>query len=105
MDILCQLYAQGGIHFVFVEKHFPDGRKEITFADQTVKTLFPDGSEESVMTDGTVVQIKTYVRAHLSNKMNSFSEFFFDFLNQNSIRESPDNSHKITCKMYFYSFI
>lgn len=39
------------------EKHFPDGRKEITFPDQTVKNLFPDGREESVLTDGTVIQV------------------------------------------------
>lgn len=39
------------------EKHFPDGRKEITFPDQTVKNLFPGGREESVLTDGTVIQV------------------------------------------------
>ncbi|KAM9344385.1 centrosomal P4.1-associated protein isoform 2-T2 [Pholidichthys leucotaenia] len=39
------------------EKHFPDGRKEITFPDQTVKNLFPNGREESVLTDGTIIQV------------------------------------------------
>ena len=43
--------------FVSAEKHFSDGRKEITFPDQTIKNLFPDGKEESVLTDGTVVQV------------------------------------------------
>lgn len=41
------------------EKHFPDGRKEITFPDQTVKNLFPDGREESVLTDGTIIQVNS----------------------------------------------
>lgn len=39
------------------EKHFPDGRKEITFPDQTVKNLFSDGREESVLIDGTFIQV------------------------------------------------
>lgn len=39
------------------EKHFSDGRKEITFPDQTVKNLFPNGREESVLTDGTIIQV------------------------------------------------
>ena len=43
------------------EKHFPDGRKEITFPDQTVKTLFPDGREDSVLIDGTVIHVSPYV--------------------------------------------
>lgn len=42
---------------LFPEKHFPDGRKEITFPDQTVKNLFPNGREESVLTDGTIIQV------------------------------------------------
>lgn len=41
------------------EKHFPDGRKEITFPDQTVKNLYPDGREESVLTDGTIIRVNT----------------------------------------------
>jgi centromere protein J len=32
-----------------VEKHYPDGTKEITFADQTIKYLFPNGSEDSIL--------------------------------------------------------
>ena len=47
------------------EKHFPDGRKEITFPDQTVKTLFPDGREESVLIDGTVIHVSPYVQNRL----------------------------------------
>lgn len=49
-----------------VEKHFPDGRKEITFPDQTVKNLFPCGREESVLTDGTIIQVNPYVRQLVS---------------------------------------
>jgi len=52
-----------------LEKHFPDGRKEITFPDQTVKTLYPDGREESVLTDGTIIQLNPWVQLmalHLS---------------------------------------
>ncbi len=45
------------------EKHFPDGRKEITFPDQTVKTLYPDGREESVLTDGTIIQLNPWVNS------------------------------------------
>lgn len=30
--------------FPSAEKHFPDGRKEITYPDQTVKNLYPDGT-------------------------------------------------------------
>ncbi|XP_033123193.1 centromere protein J-like [Anneissia japonica] len=31
------------------EKHYPDGTKEITFPDQTIKYLFPNGREESML--------------------------------------------------------
>ena len=41
-----------------VEKHYPDGTKEITFADQTIKYLFPNGSEESIFPDGTVIRVE-----------------------------------------------
>ncbi|CAC5419499.1 CENPJ [Mytilus coruscus] len=41
-----------------VEKHYPDGTKEITFADQTIKYLFPNGSEESIFSDGTVIRVE-----------------------------------------------
>lgn len=45
------------LHFSTQEKHFPDGRKEITFPDQTLKNIFPDGREESVLMDGTIIQV------------------------------------------------
>ncbi|XP_012996618.1 centromere protein J isoform X2 [Cavia porcellus] len=35
-----------------------DGRKEITFPDQTIKNLFADGQEESIFPDGTVVRVQ-----------------------------------------------
>ncbi|XP_077630860.1 centrosomal P4.1-associated protein isoform X2 [Crocuta crocuta] len=35
-----------------------DGRKEITFPDQTIKNLFPDGQEESIFPDGTIVRVQ-----------------------------------------------
>lgn len=38
-----------------LEKHFPDGTKEITFPDGTLKCVFPDtGEEESIFPDGTI---------------------------------------------------
>ena len=40
-----------------IEKHYPDGTKEITFPDQTIKYLFPNGSEESIFPDGTVIRV------------------------------------------------
>ncbi|NXX43908.1 CENPJ protein, partial [Tricholaema leucomelas] len=40
------------------EKHYPDGKKEITFPDQTIKNLFTDGQEESIFPDGTIVRIQ-----------------------------------------------
>ena len=40
-----------------IEKHYPDGTKEITFPDQIIKYLFPSGSEESVFPDGTVIKV------------------------------------------------
>ena len=40
------------------EKHYPDGTKEITFPDQTIKYLFPNGGEESVFADGTVLRVE-----------------------------------------------
>lgn len=39
-----------------VEKHFPDGRKEISFPDQTRKVMHPDGMHESFFPDGVVVR-------------------------------------------------
>lgn len=40
-----------------IEKHYPDGTKEIIFPDQTVKYLYTSGAEECVFTDGTVERI------------------------------------------------
>ena len=40
------------------EKLYPDGTKEITFPDQTVKYIFPNGSEESIFPDGTVIRLE-----------------------------------------------
>ncbi|KAH3760642.1 centromere protein J [Pelomyxa schiedti] len=42
-----------------IEKHFPDGRKEITFPDGTQKQIFPNGDEENVFPDGTVQRISS----------------------------------------------
>lgn len=41
----------------FLEKHHPDGTREISFPDGTVKILHSDGQEESIFPDGTVVKI------------------------------------------------
>lgn len=42
------------------EKHYPDGKKEITFPDQTIKNLFTDGQEESIFPDGTIVRVQRW---------------------------------------------
>ena len=39
------------------EKHYPNGTKEITFPDQTVKYIYPNGEEESVFPDSTVQKL------------------------------------------------
>ena len=39
------------------EKHYPDGRKVITFHDQTVKCIFVNGAEETVFADGTIQNV------------------------------------------------
>ena len=41
-----------------MEKHYPDGTREITFPDQTIKYLFPNGTEESIFPDGTVIRVE-----------------------------------------------
>ncbi|KAG8524703.1 Centromere protein J, partial [Galemys pyrenaicus] len=51
-------YPEGLEVLHFSKKHFPDGRKEITFPDQTIKNLFADGQEESIFPDGTVVRVQ-----------------------------------------------
>ncbi|TNV73675.1 hypothetical protein FGO68_gene11096 [Halteria grandinella] len=45
-----------------LEKHFPDGSKEITFPDGTLKCVFADGEEESIFPDGTVQRVTDGVR-------------------------------------------
>ena len=55
MDVimsLCCFYSKQ------IEKHYPDGTKEITFPDQTIKYLFPNGLEENVFPDGTIIRIE-----------------------------------------------
>ena len=41
-----------------VEKHYPDGTREISFPDHTIKYLFPIGVEESIFEDGTVIRVE-----------------------------------------------
>ena len=41
-----------------VEKHYPDGTREISFPDNTIKYLFPSGIEESIFEDGTVIRVE-----------------------------------------------
>lgn len=45
-------------HMIVAEKHFPDGRKEVAFPDQTILNVFPDGREETIFPDGTIVRIQ-----------------------------------------------
>ena len=42
-----------------VEKHHPDGRREITFPDKSVKYISPNGEEMSIFTDGAVERLGT----------------------------------------------
>ena len=46
-----------------VEKHYPDGVKEITFPNGTQKTIFGDGSEEMRYADGSVVRPRSSLRS------------------------------------------
>lgn len=39
-----------------VEKHFPDGTKEILFPDSTRKVIYADGLQESYFPDGVIVK-------------------------------------------------
>uniref|UniRef100_A0A671NN30 Centromere protein J C-terminal domain-containing protein n=1 Tax=Sinocyclocheilus anshuiensis TaxID=1608454 RepID=A0A671NN30_9TELE len=48
------------IHKLFCEKHHPDGTRETSFPDGTVKILHSDGQEESIFPDGTVVKISPH---------------------------------------------
>ncbi|KAH0625125.1 hypothetical protein JD844_033264 [Phrynosoma platyrhinos] len=43
---------------MIAEKHFPDGRKEIVFPDQTIKNVLTDGREVNIFPDGTTVRIQ-----------------------------------------------
>mgnify|MGYP001798705907 FL=1 len=40
-----------------IEKHYPDGTKEIIFPDQTVKYLYSNGAEQCIFADGTVQRV------------------------------------------------
>lgn len=40
-----------------VEKHHPDGKKQIFFPDNTVKNILPGGEEENTFPDGTVQRL------------------------------------------------
>ena len=40
------------------EKHYPDGHKEVTFSDGTIKYLHPNGVEECYFEDGTVQKVQ-----------------------------------------------
>ena len=42
------------IHSNQVEKHYPDGKKEITFPDKSTKYIYPNGEEMSVFKDGSI---------------------------------------------------
>ncbi|ETE73656.1 Centromere protein J, partial [Ophiophagus hannah] len=44
--------------YIIAEKHFPDGKKEITFPDQTIKNVFTDGREVNIFPDGTIVHMQ-----------------------------------------------
>ena len=39
------------------EKHLPDGTKEITFPDNTLKYVYPSGEEETHFPDGTLQKV------------------------------------------------
>lgn len=39
-----------------IEKHFPDGTKEILFPDSTRKVIYADGLQESYFPDGVIVK-------------------------------------------------
>ena len=42
-----------------VEKHHPDGRREIIFPDKSVKYIYPSGEEMSIFADGAVERLST----------------------------------------------
>ena len=54
--ILCILFMSCSDQ---VEKHHPDGRREIIFPDKSVKYIYPSGEEMSIFTDGAVERLST----------------------------------------------
>ena len=40
-----------------IEKHYPDGTKQIAFPDGSLRYILPDGYEETYYLDGTVQKI------------------------------------------------
>lgn len=54
-DLLTRLYMYPTLFYSGqCEKHFPNGTKEITFPDQTLKYVHPSGEEETHFPDGTL---------------------------------------------------
>ena len=41
-----------------VEKHYPDGRKEVTFSDGTIRYIHPNGGEECCFENGTIQKVQ-----------------------------------------------
>ena len=73
------------------EKHRPDGTKEITFPDKTVKLISPNGEEESTFPDGTVQRVCSNGDRiiHFTNGRREFHT------SQHKRREYPDGTVKI----------
>ena len=69
------------------EKHYLDGRKVITFHDQTVKCIFADGAEETVFADGTIQNVD----------INGQRTISFP----NGQREIHTQNFKVTCTFLF----
>uniref|UniRef100_A0A674J5J1 Centromere protein J n=1 Tax=Terrapene triunguis TaxID=2587831 RepID=A0A674J5J1_9SAUR len=57
-DVKQVMPDQRVVCLAFLKWHYPDGKKEITFPDQTIKNLFMDGREESIFPDGTIVRVQ-----------------------------------------------
>lgn len=73
------------------EKHHPDGTKEITFPDKTVKFIHPNGEEESTFPDGTVQRVCSNGDRviHFTNGRREFHT------SQHKRREYPDGTVKL----------
>uniref|UniRef100_A0A8D0GNM9 Centrosomal P4.1-associated protein n=1 Tax=Sphenodon punctatus TaxID=8508 RepID=A0A8D0GNM9_SPHPU len=56
LEVLHFSNGQIGKNYLYI--HYSDGRKEITFPDQTIKNLLADGQEESIFPDGTIVRVQ-----------------------------------------------